>query len=470
MLLTISADATNQKNIPTLLEEMGYSIPCNCHGAHHCNGMHYPFDCSLIPKSPITIDWEPLPHSDCKSAKENLSCEMEQGTGDTILIDIGTTTIAFVLLSRKEKILHQRTTIENPQRRFGMDVIARILSACEGQGEQIKTVLIHAIKTTVTKLCATNKQHVDSITACYIGGNTTMIHLLMGFDCTPLSHSPFTPRQTSPEPFFFQQCNVYIAPWFSAFVGGDVYAGMFACQMWQTKQTCLLLDLGTNGEIVLSHHGIQYVTSTAAGPAFEAGNLSCGCASIPGAISKVTLRRLRPQLETINNKLPIGLCGSGAISLCAELLRKKYVTKDGILTNLFPSDGYLLGMTTGGSKLTFTADDFRNVQLAVAAIAAGIDTLLNKANVSPQEVAHIYLGGGFGFHISKEDCQTLGIFSNLNYDCLHPVGNSCLQGLFRFATEHKVFPKPESVMTVNLAEQTYFQKQFVKHMTFPNSD
>lgn len=465
MILTIQADATNQKNIPSLLEEMGYAIPCNCHGAHHCNGMRYPFDCAFIPKAPLTIEWEPE-----KEALKGLSLEhlpLQKGFGDTMLIDIGTTTIAFALLSRKDKKLHQHSTIENPQRHYGADVIARILSACQGNGEHLQTILIQAIQAEAARLCDMNQQNMADITRCYVGGNTTMIHLLMGYDCTSLSHSPFAITETLPEHLSFQQCTVYIAPWLSAFVGGDICAGLYACRMWQTKDTCLLLDLGTNGEIALSHHGKQYVTSTAAGPAFEGGNLSCGCASVPGAISQVVLRRIQPQLKTIDNKLPIGLCGSGAISLCAELLRKKYVTKEGIITKQFPSEGLLLGLTANGSKLLFTADDFRNIQLAVAAIAAGIDTLLNEADISPLKVSHIYLGGGFGFHISKEDCRTLGLFSNLDYNCLCPVGNSCLQGLFRCATEGIALSGTHSVVKVNLAEHTYFQKQFVSHMIFP---
>lgn len=128
--------------------------------------------------------------------------------------------------------------------------------------------------------------------------------------------------------------------------------------MWETEETSVLLDLGTNGEIVLSHNGVQYVTSTAAGPAFEGGNLSCGCASVSGAISQVVLRRLHPKLTTIDNKLPIGLCGSGAISVCAELLRKGFVTKDGVFTEQFPAEGLLLSLSATGTKIVFTKDDF----------------------------------------------------------------------------------------------------------------
>lgn len=466
MLLTIPADATNQKNIPSLLEEMGYPIPCNCFGAHRCNGTRYPFDCSLIPKTSLTIDWEPEQHDIHGLSLESFS--LSNGIGDTMLIDIGTTTIAFALISHKEKKLYKRSTIENPQRRFGADVIARIHSACQGNSEQLQSVLIQAIKDETRRLCSINHQQEDIITQCYVGGNTTMIHLLLGYDCTPLSQSPFLIRQTTPERYRRQQCEIFIAPWFSAFVGGDICAGLYATRMWETKDTCLFLDLGTNGEIVLSHNGTHYATSTAAGPAFEGGNLSCGCASVPGAISQVIMRQIKPQLKTIDNKLPIGLCGSGAISLLAELLRKGYVTNDGILTEKFPSQGIHLATTVNGTKLLFTADDLRNIQLAIAAIAAGIDTLLQEAGIVSSDVSRIYLGGSFGFHISREDCQTLGLFSSLDYHSLHPIGNSCLQGLFRCATEEIDLSATHDITTINLAESSYFQRQFISHMKFPD--
>lgn len=466
MSLTIQVDSANEKNIPSLLEEMGYSVPCNCFGAHRCNGARYSFDCSLIPKAPITIDWEPEQHDIQGLSLESLP--LSEGAGDTMLIDIGTTTVAFALISRTEKKLHQRSTIENPQRRFGADVIARIHSACHGNAEQLQATLIQAIKSETSRLCSNTHQEEDTITQCYIGGNTTMIHLLLGYDCTPLSRSPFIIRQTLPERFCLQQCEVYIAPWFSAFIGGDICAGLHACRIWETKETCLFLDLGTNGEIVLSHNGMHYATSTAAGPAFEGGNLSCGCASILGAISQVVLRRIKPQLKTIGNKLPIGLCGSGAISLIAELLRNGYVTKDGILAEKFPPQGIHLATTVSGTKLLFTADDLRNIQLAVAAIAAGIDTLLHEAGIVPSDVLHIYLGGSFGFHITREDCQTLGLFSSLDYHSLQPVGNSCLQGLYRCATEGIDLSATHDVVTINLAENNYFQQQFLSHMKFPD--
>ena len=166
-------------------------------------------------------------------------------------------------------------------------------------------------------------------------------------------------RSPSPEPLSIGNCTVYTAPWISAFVGGDITAGLLSCHLPSSGENALFLDLGTNGEMVLNHKGKLYTAATAAGPAFEGNGLSCGCPGISGAISHVVLRTLFPSLTTINNAHPIGICGSGAISLCAELLRKHYVTSDGVLTEKFKTDGIVLSKSPDGKSITFLPEDLR---------------------------------------------------------------------------------------------------------------
>lgn len=469
MNIIVNADSKNTKNILTLLEEMGYILPCNCHGQHHCNGKQYSFDCSLVPTEPVTIS---LPDSHSQLSGVALE-DMTQlsGPADTILIDIGTTTVALALIERKTGNLRQTLVFANPQKKFGADVIARIQAACQGSSDQLRNSIIYAIEENVRLLCQRNNQNTESISSCFIGGNTTMIHLLMGYDCAPLAGSPFRIEISSPEPFSYESCTVTILPWLSAFVGGDITAGLFACKMTEgnrktAEHSALFIDLGTNGEMVLKHQGQLYTAATAAGPAFEGGGLTCGCPGIPGAINGVRLKRLRPALSTIDNKLPIGLCGSGAIQLCAELLRHGYVTEDGILTERFPEKGIYLAPSIGGEPLFFTPEDFRNIQLAVSAIAAGIDTLAHAAGITPSEIPITYLGGGFGFYLSLADCHTLGMFSALPENSIQTMGNTCLRGLWKYSLhpDAQIWNLP--VQDVVLADSTYFQNQFIHHMTY----
>lgn len=468
MNIKVYADRDNSKTILTLLEEMGYSLPCNCQGARLCNGSQYSFDCAMVPHSPVSVS---LPGQ--TDGLQGVSLEKFRqipGNGDTLLIDLGTTTIALALISSDSGALRRTMVFANPQKTYGADVISRIRLSVQGSGGVLREVLQSALIHQTRKLCSQNGQDTKDIHRCFIAGNTTMIHLLMGYDCHPLAGSPFAIQQISPPPFFHHGCEVCILPWITAFIGGDITAGLYACSMDTGEKTSLLIDLGTNGEMVLRHKGVLYAASTAAGPAFEGGGISCGCPGVPGAISRVQLKRLRPTLETIDNKLPIGICGSGAVSVCAELLRHGFMDTDGILTDQFPPEGILLGHRTDGTPLIFSADDLRALQLSVAAIAAGIDTLTDSAGVAPEDIDTVYLGGGFGFYLDMSDCQTLGMFSAIPPDNIIPVGNTSLKGLYLLATSDTSLPTVPSVEFINLAESSYFQKQFVSHMTYDDKN
>lgn len=505
MQITVLADNKNNKNILSLLEEMGYVLPCNCHGGRHCSGSRYDFDCAMIPGEPVTVT---LPDTAYFAGTDDGAGEAGQGgkqdsgrrrapgrreiTGvaledrprvpgraDTLLIDLGTTTVALVLMDRTSGDVRQTTVFENPQRTSGADVISRIRAACGGRGKLLTEQIRTALAGEADSLCRKNGQSADDIRLCLIGGNTTMIHLLMGYDCTPLSASPFVPDKNSPAPFPHGSALVQILPWLSAFVGGDITAGIRACGLETSKAPSLFLDLGTNGEMVLAHGGHLYAAATATGPALEGGNLSCGCAATPGAISRVRLVRGRAQTTTIGNRIPVGLCGSGAISLCAELLRHGFLDSRGVLTDTFPPEGIFLGRTARGRRLLFTADDLRELQLAVAAIGAGIDTLCLEAQITPHQIETIFLGGGFGFFLDVQDILLLHMLPDLPPERIRAMGNTCLQGLYQCAVEltedrDKNGQTADAaargtalpVTTVNLAEHGYFKERFIRHLSY----
>lgn len=464
MQITIHADANNQKNILTLIEETGRRLPCNCHGKHRCPG-RYSFDCAMIPKSPVTITLSETEQDIQGIALENRP--LIPGPADTLLIDLGTTTVALVLMDKKSGDLRQSCVFPNPQRSFGMDVLSRIQASCEGQGTKLKAQIHEALQRETALLCRKNGQETEDITCCLIGGNTTMIHLLMGYDCTPLAASPFIPREKNPAPFSADGTDVRIMPWLSAFVGGDITAGIHACGLETTEDTTLLIDLGTNGEMVLSHKGHLFAAATAAGPALEGGNLSCGCAAVPGAISQVRLQRGLARTTTIGNKIPVGLCGSGALTLCAELLRHNLLSPEGILSDSFPAEGIFLGRTAAGHDLHFLAEDLRQLQLAIASIGAGIDTVCKEAGIVPEEIKCLYVGGGFGFFLPVQDGIFLRMLPELSTDKIHTMGNTCLQGLYICSRKNEreyMVSLPYTI--VNLASHPYYKKRFLHHMTY----
>lgn len=497
MQITVHAGSDNTVRILTLLEQMGYSLPCNCDGRHLCPGNTYSFDCAMIPKEDVRIDLPasvsggPLTFSGTGSVLSapdspghsqvgspgicGISLEQmpfEAGPADTLLIDLGTTTIALVLMDRSNGCLRQKTVFANPQRTLGSDIISRIQASCNGSRDELASLVSDALHSQTADLCRKNKTSIHDLKICMIGGNTAMIHLLMKYNCEPLSAAPFQPDLHSPDSFTADGVQVQILPWISGFIGGDITAGILACHLdtpTAPDAPVLFVDLGTNGELILSAGDKLFTAATAAGPALEGASLSCGTAAVPGAICEVSVRRGRARIKTIDNKLPVGLCGSGAVSLCGELIRQGYVDENGIPTSRFPDNGISLGTPLHGAPLVFTIEDFRQMQLAAASIGAGIDALCHAAKISPDQLSEIIIAGGFGFFISVSDAITLRMLPPLPADRIRAVGNSCLQGLYRCATEN--IPSCETflsrIVPVNLAQDEVFRRQFVHHMTYP---
>ena len=401
----------------------------------------------------------------------------------TELIDLGTTTIAIELFDVSNPKSGLVTITDNPQRKYGTDVVARMDAQMKGNGDVLSRVVWDAVMEQTERLCARSGVDVEDVSRVIVGGNTTMIHLLLGYDCTPLSRAPFVPEVDSPEHFTKNGADVEIVPWASAFIGGDIVAGLYAVdELLKSShiKNYMLIDLGTNGEMVLSRDGELFATATAAGPAFEGSGLSCGVAGIPGAISSVKLNSLRASLTTIENALPIGLCGSGAVSMVSELIRNGYVNDDASLAETFPEDGYVLSPHSAiGDKrpIIFTADDLHQILLAKAAIAAGIDTLLKASSLTSSDIDRVFLAGGFGYHMDIEAADRIGLFSSLSPDIITPIGNSCLTGLERIDSECFSDSNDESFLrkidvpemhTINLGTSEFFKKKYVEHLYLNN--
>ena len=283
MKITIHAAPDNKKTVLDLAEEQGISLPCNCHGANACGGRQYNFPCGMVPTQDVAISL-PAPKKidaialEQKKDKSNLP--------DCLLIDVGTTTVAMVFYNSAKRTVYESCAFPNPQRAYGADVISRIKYDVEFHDDYtLKTLICDEISKQFDSVCSSNPGL--SIRLCLIGGNTTMIHLLMGFPLDGMAKSPFTPYHTDNLNLRYGDTDVCILPWLSAFIGGDITAGLLLLDFDRRQDACLLADLGTNGELVLLHQGKLYTASAAAGPAFEGGGLSCGCPAIAGAISDI---------------------------------------------------------------------------------------------------------------------------------------------------------------------------------------
>lgn len=469
MKITVHASPENKKTILDLIEEQGISLPCNCHGANACGGKQYNFPCHLIPHEEMTVTLRQ------RSDLEGVSFDdpvTKQYLPDTLLIDLGTTTVAMVYYHSKHHTIYHKETFPNPQISYGADVISRIRYDMEFPEEHtLRESICHEISERYE--CVVSSEKGIHIRTCLIGGNTTMIHFLLGFPSGGMSAAPFTPHPITMQQLHQKRngTDIFLLPWLSAFIGGDILAGMLYLDFDHRADTCLLADLGTNGELSLLHKHHIFTASTAAGPAFEGAGLSCGCPAVPGAVSDVTLGTVLPKLQTIGNKIPTGICGSGAISMLSQIISGGYMDSDGILTKKFPDKGIFLCRTIQGDELRFTAEDTRQMQLAAAAIGAGINTLCHKAEIRPQQIDHLYLAGGLGYFINISKAAKTGLFSGIPTSRIHAVGNSCLYGLAALCENTDALPErfsqfEQMTNDIILADEPYFQKQFISHMTY----
>lgn len=359
-----------------------------------------------------------------------------------IAIDIGTTTIAMALVSTQDgNVLHTVSTINN-QRVYGADVISRIQASIDGKKEELQETIRKDLWEGMLRLLKEADISEERVERIVIGGNTTMGHLLMGYNCDTLGVYPFEPVNID----FIEKGSqdilgidlgkeVIVLPGISTYVGGDIAAGMYACDFSESEEVCLLVDLGTNGEMALGNKEKIFVTSTAAGPAFEGGNITWGTGSIPGAICSVKLDGETAEIQTIGAQPPCGICGTGVVETTAELVREEIVEDSGVLDEDYFEDGFPLAMTADGKEIVFTQKDIREMQLAKAAVRAGIETLLLRYGVSKQEVAKVYIAGGFGYRLDISKAIAIGMLPEEFADRAVTVGNSCLAGAIRYLQE-----------------------------------
>ena len=396
-----------------------------------------------------------------------------------IAIDIGTTTIAVHLISIPDGSLAASSSSINHQRAYGADVVSRMQASNEGKGEELKQCIRRDLKEGILSVLKESSVRPEQIKKAAIGANTTMGHLLLGLSCQTLGVYPFTPVDISciEKPLRelvdeeLPDCPAVLLPGISTYVGGDIVSGLLFCGFDESDRVNMLIDLGTNGEMAIGRKDRILVTSTAAGPAFEGGNISCGMGSVAGAICHVKLDENRtPQIETIGNKPPAGLCGTGVVETAAELLRCGLIDETGLLDEEYFDDGLVLAVSPEGKELTFTQKDIREIQMAKAAVRAGLETLILRYGVTYDQIGSVYLAGGFGYKIDKEKAVEIGMIPEELKDKIETVGNSSLGGaclaLLDPSAEDKLKRLVEVSQEIGLSTDRDFNDLYMEHMYF----
>lgn len=381
----------------------------------------------------------------------------------TISIDIGTTTIAFELIGKGVSI--KRADI-NRQRVFGADVISRIEKSSGLSGIQLTSIIRSQICANLADLCG--QIDISMLKNIVICGNTAMIHFLMGWDASNLGMYPFSAYslesvQTNCRSLLNMNLDkpIFIFPGISGFVGGDIVADILYLDFDKRTDSCFLIDLGTNGELALRHGKNIFTASTAAGPAFEGGGISCGCPSVPGAISGYDFAS--GTFTTIDNAPPKGICGSGIIEIAAELTSHRIIDQ----TGLFKEEHFKTGFQIY-ENIRFTQEDVRQFQLAKAAVRSGMEILLKKARLKWSDISNIYLAGGLGHHLSK--AQATGLLPGKVP--VSAIGNGALGGALKFSCindgEKRISKLVSSVKSVELALEPEFDSEYINAISFPS--
>jgi uncharacterized 2Fe-2S/4Fe-4S cluster protein (DUF4445 family) len=435
--------------------------------------------------------------------------DFEPGNTETdafaVALDIGTTTLVGTLLDIGTGSEWAVASRLNPQTRFGDDVLSRILLARQSADglQQLHEAIILAVNEMIGELCRQAGIPRDRIYELTIAGNTTMQQCLCGIDPRPLGEVPFVPAGGRGLTFpaaelgihIHPHGDVYVMPVIGGFVGGDTVAGILATGLANADRPTLLVDIGTNGEIVLMADGKLLAASTAAGPAFEGARISCGMRGAAGAIEKVVVDgRLRTNV--IGNVAPLGLCGSGLIDVAAELLRHGLLTSQGRLATpeQLPADvppdlaerivmhngqsSFLLASqaeTGDGPPIVLTQRDLRELQLATGAVRAGVTVLLRQAGFQPRNLERVLIAGGFGNFIRRSNAQRIGLLPcEIEHRRIRYVGNTSLAGSRLVALSRQARSAAEEIARrsehIDLSIDKDFNSVFAEAMIFPESE
>ena len=415
-----------------------------------------------------------------------------------LAIDVGTTTVVAKLVDMTTGDCIATEATLNPQTRFGDDVVSRITYArTESGSADLHRVIIECINDLIDKLCRATGVELKHIYEMCVVGNTTMNHLFLKFPVVQLGYAPYRAfsvdsHDISPEELNLRMNavgNVHTVENIAGFVGADTTAGVLAVDIDSAEDVTLFVDIGTNGELVLNTKGQLYAASCAAGPAFEGARITCGSRAVEGAIEAVVLTENDIDIDVIGNNPPHSICGSGLIDAVAVLLDLGVVDATGrfstpqqlektlpsaILSRIFEKDrqmAFCLAYDQNNQPAVFlTQKDIREVQLAKAAIRAGIKILLQRNGLEDSDIKHILLAGAFGNYIRRESALRIGLLPDIPVEGIRFFGNTAVAGaqiiLLSRQCRNKAKRLAHKIKYIEIAHEKDFQAIFADSMLF----
>ena len=412
-----------------------------------------------------------------------------------LAVDVGTTTVVMYLLDLNTGQEKDFTAFYNPQKKYGADVISRINYTYNNENgiKEMQTAVIEALNKGIETLAKENNIRKDDIYKMSFVGNTIMLHLLLGIDAISIAKSPYVPVFTDELDLKPKEVGLNInengiiqfLPSISGYVGADITGDMLTVNIDKLKGNNLMIDIGTNGEIVLNSGERIYSCSAAAGPAFEGANITFGTAGITGAISTFKIEDQKFEFSTINDHKPIGICGSGLLDMIAEFFKHGFIESSGRIMDEDElkewqkqylgeyKDQKAIQITEKADQETtiyLTQKDIREVQLAKGAIAAGIEILLNKMDLKANDLDRVFIAGGFGNYINPSNACFIKMIPECLEDKIIQIGNGAGTGakiyLLNNQAKQRALDIKEKVKYIELSVNQEFQTEYINSMSF----
>ena len=406
-----------------------------------------------------------------------------------VAVDVGTTKVALYLVDLHSGVVVGKAGMMNSQIAYGEDVISRIAYCSNNKNgrKELQRVLIDMLNDQIQKLCAEAEIQITQIVEMVIVGNTAMHHLIAFLPVDQLVLAPYVPAFAESLDIRARDLRiemmpggyVHLLPNIAGYVGADHSAVILSTELWQAKETILAIDIGTNTEISLVHNGRITSCSCASGPAFEGAHIQHGMRAAPGAIERVVVSNDEFVIYTIDDELPVGICGSGILDVVAELRSAEMINEKGAFLdgkNLIRNNEkqtpqlVLVPEKKNGisSDITISRKDINEILLAKAAIRAGQDILLQEAGIKPEDIDQVIIAGAFGTYINITNAIAIGMFPDIPLDRFSQIGNAAgmgaIQALISMEKRDKIEKVIRDIEYVELTTRNDFQQIFLKSM------
>lgn len=453
------------ENLRELLIKNGFYINSPCGGNGTCgkctvtvNGERVK-SCGYSISSDISVV---IPQNEEIFSSSGLSEAVKKATDDddvVLCLDIGTSTLALAMVSKADEKALKVFTKTNAQRVFGADIISRIDYCKKNSVAPLKDALINQINIML--------EEIDASKPCplFVSGNTCMLHFFFGKDASSLGAYPYTPVFLEGQAFSGEALglknvtDIISLPCVSAFVGADLTAGLSFIEKPKDNKYNILVDLGTNAEILLFSKDKLFCTSAAAGPCFEGGNISCGMSASDGAIYSFSIDgNGNKKYKTIGNSSPEGICGTGLFDIVAELLKENIIDETGYMSE----EEFIIT-----ENVSFSQKDVRQFQLAKSAVRSALTTLMKLENISFDDIEALYISGGFSQELNINNAIFTGLLPKAAEEKIKTLNNTSLSGTIKFALDGKnPLDEFKIIEYVDLSANPDFSESFINNMDF----